>query len=783
MRTIYALLMAGILGPAFNLHAAPTSLSAQPAAEDSIVSIVAGAQGLPLVPPDQVPQFGTFWVGGASGTGGAAPLPCQPIDPSLPIYAIAEGQFLVADTGGGPPAGSPTAAALTAQANALVNLIAQIQTAAARQRMRAMGMDVPSPGGDGSGDGGDDYSPAYSPMIINSNLLWLEMVTVTNDTASLVIHPPWNVTNEVYDLLYCTNLLPPIAWQWLLRSYPDQTNLLAPNASDAQGFYRLSSAKDLIATDSRGTNFWIMFPNLPSQYVANDLSLIISSPVGATGTVTTPGLLANGPILVVTNCGDATVNGTYVLTNLTAQEQNDWQVNGLDATEVGYVHGTNWVDFAAGESILFDYDSGTGVFTFLYDKPGINLNGSAADWQSINDTNLPPNPTSLCAPVPLVNQFFSVAPGAVTNISIPLAVMLVDYDMVETNGINVTASQPVSVYGLDYGSQASTAFTGYPTPLLGTNYCVMAWATYYSQLAVVATETNTTVWIIPSPTANLENHTNAYSTNLLQGETYQIGSLTDTDDVTGTLIASDKPVAVFAGASLAFVPDETYDYANPLVQEQMPVDSWGRQALAMGFAGRQNGDSYRVLAASSNTVVSISGTVVTINTNDGTILTNNETLVVTNQAGQFYDVTVEGPVEFQASHPIQAAHFANSVRFDNPPFDYGDPCEILLPPTGHYLLTNIVVTLTNDLPNQVTGDFDENFLNIIVVQSAITNTFVDGLTVSATNFVPIGTSGYWGAQFPVTNGVHTVKSSQPVSVEVYGFGNMDAYGYFGGIVK
>src|SRR5665213_3611934 len=124
----------------------------------------------------------------------------------------------------------------------------------------------------------------------------------------------------------------------------------------------------------------------------------------------TPGLLANGPILVVTNCGDATVNGTYVLTNLTAQEQNDWQVNGLDATEVGYVHGTNWVDFAAGESILFDYDSGTGVFTFLYDKPGINLNGSAADWQSINDTNLPPNPTSLCAPVPLVNQFFSVAP-------------------------------------------------------------------------------------------------------------------------------------------------------------------------------------------------------------------------------------------------------------------------------------------------------------------------------------------------------------------------------------
>jgi len=75
-------------------------------------------------------------------------------------------------------------------------------------------------------------------------------------------------------------------------------------------------------------------------------------------------------------------------------------------------------------------------------------------------------------------------------------------------------------------------------------------------------------------------------------------------------------------------------------------------------------------------------------------------------------------------------------------------------------------------------------LNIIVVQSAITNTFVDGLTVSATNFVAIGTSGYWGAQITLTNsGAHTVTSSQPVGIEAYGFGITDAYGCFGGIVK
>jgi hypothetical protein len=74
-------------------------------------------------------------------------------------------------------------------------------------------------------------------------------------------------------------------------------------------------------------------------------------------------------------------------------------------------------------------------------------------------------------------------------------------------------------------------------------------------------------------------------------------------------------------------------------------------------------------------------------------------------------------------------------------------------------------------------------LNIIAAQSAITNTVVDGSHIAATNFVAIGTSGYYGAQITVTNGVHKVTGSQPAGVEVYGWGGYDAYGYFGGIVK
>ena len=88
------------------------------------------------------------------------------------------------------------------------------------------------------------------------------------------------------------------------------------------------------------------------------------------------------------------------------------------------------------------------------------------------------------------------------------------------------------------------------------------------------------------------------------------------------------------------------------------------------------------------------------------------------------------------------------------------------------------------MPNDgIAGDFYENFLNIIVTQSATNTTSVDGSLIASTNFVAIGTSGYFGAQINVTNGPHTVISSQPVGVIVFGWGYPDGYGYFGGVVK
>lgn len=113
------------LGLLFILHAQETTPT------DSIVQITAESQGLELVAPEDWPRNGTFWLVMLGG-GIMAPLPCPPQDTSLPVYQIADGQFLVDATGGQVllnAAHSTVASALEAQADAVVNLIGRIQEA------------------------------------------------------------------------------------------------------------------------------------------------------------------------------------------------------------------------------------------------------------------------------------------------------------------------------------------------------------------------------------------------------------------------------------------------------------------------------------------------------------------------------------------------------------------------------------------------------------------------------------------------------------------------------
>ena len=195
------------------LHA--QDAATQSTAPDSIVQLTAEAQGLSLVAPADVPAAGTFWVINANGI--FSPYPGALFDPSYPVFRITSDEFLVDASGGQISTVSAdgemvsAATALTNLATEVVDLISQVQTAAAPQpmtvRMSLMAEDVPSP--DDDGDTNDNVVSAalasYTPLnlVVTTNL-WLMMTNLSGGVAGLMVSN--TIADVEYEIQATTNL-------------------------------------------------------------------------------------------------------------------------------------------------------------------------------------------------------------------------------------------------------------------------------------------------------------------------------------------------------------------------------------------------------------------------------------------------------------------------------------------------------------------------------------------------------------------------------------------------
>ncbi len=129
-----------------------------------------------------------------------SPYPCQPPNATnLPIYGIADGEFLVDATGGQVATdGQSVQDALASLADSVGNLINQVQASLTAQpqtrlagRSMMMSMDDLS---------GGDLAPAYS---FPTNSLWLQITSIANGLAYLNL---MNGTDYVYEIYSKTDL-------------------------------------------------------------------------------------------------------------------------------------------------------------------------------------------------------------------------------------------------------------------------------------------------------------------------------------------------------------------------------------------------------------------------------------------------------------------------------------------------------------------------------------------------------------------------------------------------
>lgn len=354
------------------------------------------------------------------------------------------------------------------------------------------------------------------------------------------------------------------------------------------------------------------------------------------------------------------------------------------------------------------------------------------------------------------SQPFSVTPGTVTTVTVPLGAEVRNSDVAEDKGIHVTASDPVTVYGLNRRQFTTDAFLGLPTAVLGTDYIVLAYKNVNivnkSEFMVVASANATTVTITPSATTGPHTAGVPYNVTLNQGQAYLLQNTDNGSDLSGSFVTSDKPVAVYGGHGCANVPPG-FVACDHLVEQLPPTPAWGTQFVTAPLATRQGGDTFRFLAGSNGTAVAVNGA-----------------NVATLNRGQFHEMIINGPATVSASAPILVAQYSHGTSYDGVT---SDPFMMLIPPFEQFLGSYTITTPASG--------FAVNFASVVAPAAAVGSVLFDGAPIAPGNFTAIGSSGFSYAHVSLTLGSHTFSAPQAFGVFTYGFDSADSYGYPGGL--
>lgn len=353
------------------------------------------------------------------------------------------------------------------------------------------------------------------------------------------------------------------------------------------------------------------------------------------------------------------------------------------------------------------------------------------------------------------SKAFSLTAHAIVKVDIPRSAQLMPSNSVSKLGITVKADHEVTVYGLNQQSYTTDAYLSLPVDALGFEYIPISYDTIASslpsQVAIVGVYDGTTVTITPSVNADGHSAGQPFSIDINSSETFL---LTSGSDLTGSIITSSAPVAVLSGVECTNVP-KTVAACDHIVEMMPPVSTWGKSFVTVPLATRKRGDLFRVLASQDNTVIMINGV---------------ETSVL--NRGEHYETILTGQSQIEASHPVLLAQYSVGQNYDGV---ISDPFMMLVPPSEQFLNSYNFSTLDS------TSGFNNSFVNVVAPTESLNTIYLDDVPVDIARFKAIGSSGFSGAQIQVGPGSHSINSSVPFGIYVYGFGNFDSYGYPGGM--
>ena len=355
------------------------------------------------------------------------------------------------------------------------------------------------------------------------------------------------------------------------------------------------------------------------------------------------------------------------------------------------------------------------------------------------------------------------------------------------------------LYSRDGGTGLSSrdASLVMPTRLLGKEYIVQTYPEDLksTQLAIVATEDNTTVKIVPTFNT-YGGKTTAGSTitltNLSKGEAYLVASKEHEGedfvvDLSGTTICSDKPIAVFNGNQQTGIPNREAYSQDFMVEQSIPIEQWGTEFYLTNLENTRINYAL-VTAAYADTKVEI----VTYNAETGSSETNS---VLLDKAGKTTppiaindskrkEVIIRSVVPGKpilCYHYITSAavnEFCTSTAFDDICYAYGDPASAMMPAWTHRVQS--MNMFTEPLDPQGGANTPQHFFAYVITRTEDTDKLtLNGGTVTATfyRFHANNDLSYAHIPLPNTSSYHLIESSGDGFIgTVYGL--TDAQGYY-----
>ena len=426
-----------------------------------------------------------------------------------------------------------------------------------------------------------------------------------------------------------------------------------------------------------------------------------------------------------------------------------------------------------------------------------------ASWPAVPVTGIPADGVAVLF---LSHDPNSILPETGTSLSCPVTPAIDSSTVLAGTGIGdafrIASDTPVSAYDMiPYGGAHShfpSAQLLYPTSAWGDNYVAIATppGTYATPgplwAQVLASEDDTLVQVLPTvdfpagpnyPAAPA-NQTAAF--NISAGQYLQWELPSGSDDASGTIVLSDKPVAVLTGNRFYRFQPQPQPGGDSTHQQNAPVGALGSSYVAAPYETRRADLApetihYRVVGAFDDTVLSfdpdVAGAPATLARGEVADFSSDLPFTVTSQ---------------DADHPFAMAQIMNSAYFigvgqtrpgavatgwDQMLGD--EEFVVMLPPAQFlqyyvfftdpsYPTTNLVLTRVRTPTGYADVDVD------------CLGTVSGWQSVGASDMYQVATVDLIRANVPVggcLNGRHTAHSDGPFGVVVWGLDSYSSYAY------